>query len=101
MIKHIVLWRLFEFADGRSKHENAEIIKSKLENLNGKIPGLIKLEVGIDFSKSEQSSDIALYSEFSTQEALSEYQNHPEHIELKSFLVKVRSERRVIDYEID
>lgn len=98
MIKHIVLWRLLEFADGRSKMENAEIIRTKLMNLGDKIPGLRFMEVGFDFGNSEQSSDIALYSEFETTEALDFYQNHPDHVELKSFLNMVRSERRVIDY---
>ena len=100
MIKHIVFWRLFEFADGRSKRENAEIIRDKLENMRDKIPGMRFLEVGFDFGNSSQSSDIALYSEFETRDALDFYQNHSDHVELKDFLNKVRSERRVIDYEV-
>ena len=31
MIKHIVMWKLQEFAEGRNKLENAKIIKEKLE----------------------------------------------------------------------
>ncbi|HPJ38988.1 MAG TPA: Dabb family protein, partial [Spirochaetota bacterium] len=56
MVKHIVLWKLKEQAHGKSKKENAETIKSMLENLNGKIPGMISIEVGFDFSCSDGSA---------------------------------------------
>ena len=46
---------LKEEADGRSKAENAAIIKSKLEALVGQIPGLLKAEVTVNV-KSELSS---------------------------------------------
>ena len=58
MIKHIVMWKLKENAHGNTKHENAVLIRNKLESLNGKIEGLIKMEVGIDFSNTENSCDI-------------------------------------------
>ena len=100
MVKHIVAWKLKETAHGISKQENAQKIKSLLENLNGKIPGLLKLEVGFDFSATAESSDIVLYSEFVDHKALDEYQIHPLHMKVKEFLPLVRSERRVVDYEV-
>ena len=100
MIKHIVQWMLKENAEGNSKAINAQKAKQMLEALNGKIPGLIKLEVGIDFSRTDSSSDIVLYSEFETREALENYQNHPEHLAVKQFIGAIRTERRIIDYEI-
>jgi len=72
MIKHIVMWELRNKAD-------AEIIKDNLEALAGKIPGLLSVEVGIDFSDSEQSADVVLYSELESREALAAYQSHPDH----------------------
>ena len=100
MVKHIVLWKLKEHAQGKSKQENADAIKTMIENLNGKIPGLIKLEVGLDFSASESSADIVLYSEFENRKALENYQTHPLHEEVKPYVLEARSERRVADYEI-
>lgn len=98
MVKHIVLWRLKDFANGRSKAENAAEIKQSLESLNGKIPGLLKIEVGYDFSRSTDSSDIALYSEFENRAALEVYQNHPLHEAVKPLVMAARSERRVVDF---
>lgn len=100
MIKHIVVWRLKESAHGNDKRTNALLIKQKLEALNGKIPGLLKLEVGIDVSGTESSSDIALYSEFVAREALDAYQAHPAHEAIVPFVREARAERRMVDYEI-
>lgn len=100
MIKHIVMWKLNETAYGKSKTDNALELKRKLLAMKGKVNGLIHLEVGFDFSKEKDSSDVVLYSEFESQKALNEYQNHPEHEEIKKWLAEVRFERRVVDYEI-
>lgn len=100
MIKHIVQWKLHDHAEGNSKEINAQKAKQVLESLNGKVPGLIRLEVGIDFSCTESSSDLVLYSEFETREALEEYPSHPEHLALKPFIEAIRCERRMIDYEV-
>jgi hypothetical protein len=99
MIKHIVMWRLKDAANGAAKAENARRIKEKLEALNGRIPGLLRLEVGIDFSGTESSGDVALYSEFASRKALDDYQEHPEHKAIMAFILEARSERRVVDYE--
>ncbi len=100
MIKHIVLWRLKDHAHGNTKIRNAEIIKEKLESLPAKIPDIMKLEVGIDFSNTDTSSDIVLFSEFATKQDLNNYQTHPDHKAIKPFISEASSERRVVDYEI-
>jgi quinol monooxygenase YgiN len=99
MVKHIVFWKLKDEANGMSKAENAKAIKQKLEDLNGKIEGCIKLEVGFDFLHSAESADIVLYSEFESKEALDFYANHPLHKAVMPFIAEARSERKVVDYE--
>lgn len=99
MVKHIVFWKLKEEANGMSKAENAAAIKQKLEELNGKIEGCIKLEVGFDFLHSAESADVVLYSEFENKAALDFYANHPLHKAVMPFIAEARSERRVVDYE--
>jgi quinol monooxygenase YgiN len=100
MVRHIVLWRLKESANGRSKAENAADIKRRLEELNGKIPGMIKLEVGFDFSRTSESSDIVLYSEFESRAALDAYQTHPLHEAVKPYVMAARDERRLVDCSV-
>lgn len=102
MIKHIVLWKLKDHAQGRSKTENAALLKQQLENLNGIIPGMQLLEVGISItdSDSDDEVDVVLYSEFDNMVALEAYYPHPEHVKLKEFVQAIRAERRVIDYQV-
>lgn len=98
MIKHIVMWKLADEAGGQTKQQNAEKIKVIAEALNDKIEGMNWLEIGIDFSKSEGSFDVALYSEFDSVEALNNYKVHPEHVKLAEFVHSVITDRKVVDY---
>jgi hypothetical protein len=94
------MWKLKENAHGLDKAGNAARIKEMLEALNGRIPGMTKLEVGIDFGQTESSADVVLYSEFISREALDGYQAHPEHKAVMPYIGEARTERVVVDYEI-
>lgn len=98
MIRHIVMWNLKPEAEGKSKEENARIIKAGLEGLAGKIDGLVKAEVGINFAPG--GMDLCLYSELTDREALAVYQDHPLHMEVKKFVHKVIESRVVCDSEL-
>ena len=100
MVVHIVFWRLHETAAGRSKRDNALEMKKRFEALRPLMPGLLRLDFGIDFAATEQSSDVALYTEFESRAALDAYQVHPAHKEVAAFLADLRTERRVVDYEL-
>ena len=100
MIKHIVMWTLKEQAEGASAAENGRKIKEMLEGLNGKIPGLMHLEIGLDVFQATPECHVALYSELESREALEGYQQHPEHMRCVAFVKKVVATRAVLDYEI-
>lgn len=100
MIKHILLFKLKDEVDGSSKAENIVKAKALIEGMNGKIPGLIKVELGADYSATDDSADIALYSEFESREALQVYATDPAHTAVLPFIRSIFSERHLIDYEI-
>ncbi len=100
MIKHIVFWRLNETAYGNDKQTNAKLLQEKLLAMDGKVDGLLKVEVGFDFSNEKDSCDVVLYCEFESKEALHQYQIYPAHEAIKKWLADVRYERRVVDYLI-
>ncbi|MDH5655788.1 MAG: Dabb family protein [Spirochaetia bacterium] len=100
MIKHIVMWKLKENAAGADKSKNAEKVIERITKLKGITPGMGVLEVGKDFNRSPNAFDLALYSEFDSMDALNDYQNHPDHVAVKDFLLEVTEERAVVDYEI-
>jgi hypothetical protein len=101
MIKHIVMWKLKDFAEGCSKKENAEKIKTMLEALRGKIGQIVYLEVGINENSSDMAYDAVLISEFENAEKLQEYKKHPEHVKVSEFVSKVREGRTVVDFSTD
>ena len=100
MVKHLVFFKVKEGVEGRTKAQSIELAKQMVENMNGKIPGLIKVELGVDFSASDASSDMALYSEFESREALATYAQHPEHLPVLAFIKSIITERTLVDYEI-
>jgi hypothetical protein len=99
MLKHIVMWKLKDFAEGRSKAENAQKVKFLLDGLKKQIKQIKTLEAGINADNSADAYDIVLYTEFSNAENFNIYQNHPEHMKVGEFVGKVRLERKVVDYE--
>ncbi len=100
MVKHIVMWRLHDGPGDVGKAEKAMEIKRELEALQGKIPGLLHLEVGLDFDGSAQAADIVLYLELESREALAAYQTHPLHQAVVPLVKAAAKERVVVDYEL-
>jgi hypothetical protein len=97
MIKHIVCWTFR--GDAGEKRVNLQKARDVLEALNGRIPGMGRMEVGTNRNTTPDAYDLALYSEFESWEALELYQTHPEHQKAVEFLRRVREKRVVVDYE--
>lgn len=97
MVVHIVM---FKFND-ENKQENISKTKELLESLTNKIDALNKMEVGVDFNKSERAFDLSLYSTFNTKDDLNSYASHPDHLEVVKFIKEVTKESKVVDYEIN
>jgi hypothetical protein len=100
MVRHIVMWKFKDEAEGKTKEENRRYIKERLEALPPVIPQIRKLEAGINFNTSAMAYDMALYTEFDTSEDLEIYQNHPEHRKVSDYVSKVREARAVVDYTV-
>ena len=98
MIRHIVFWKMKENAEGASGQENAQKMVEKFFSLKGQIEGLVSIEAGVDFNKSDAAYDIALVTTFNTVEDLNFYQTHPKHVAIVEFVRKVVEDRRVVDY---
>ncbi|GLR77436.1 Dabb family protein (plasmid) [Azospirillum oryzae] len=96
MIKHIVMWKV-RGDTPQEKAESADFVKSRFEGLIGRIPGLNKLEVGLDTSGVDYACDVVLYTEFESQEALDAYATHAEHLRVKQEL----GDRRIARYQVD
>ena len=95
MIKHIVMWDVLGRSDGE-RAGNIERLRSAFEDLRGKIPGLIHLEVGVDTSRVGHACDVVLYTEFDTLQSLEDYAIHPEHLRVRGELEGLRIGRHQV-----
>ncbi len=98
MLKHIVMWKLKEFAENNHKNENAKKMKEMLESLKNKINEINHIEIGINVFESERAYDVSLYIEFKDKEAHDIYQKHPEHLKVVDFITKIREVSHSVDY---
>lgn len=101
ILKHIVMWKFKDEAEGRTRTENAQWMKEHLEALVGKIPELLSAEVGINIKESEAAYDAVLTATFRSMRDLDTYKNHPLHQEISSYCKKVRISRVVADYWVE
>ena len=100
MIRHIVMWKFKDCAEGKSKEENMQIVQEKLYALVSIIPEIKRMEIGSDLTHSEASMDLVLLTEFDNVDALRTYAEHPEHLLVSGYVRKVIDRRVVIDCEI-
>lgn len=85
----------------QQKAANVALLKRSFESLRGRIPGLLRLEVGVDHSAVDYACDVVLYSEFESQVALDAYASHPEHLRVKGEIGDMRIARHQVDYQGD
>jgi uncharacterized protein (DUF1330 family) len=100
MLRHVVIWKMMDFADGHSREENIQRVKEALEALPVQIPGLIRhLEVGVNGMEGVENADLILILDFDDLAALKTYYKHPAHLMAAELLRKVREGRMAIDFE--
>ncbi|MDT8446411.1 MAG: Dabb family protein [bacterium] len=95
MIKHIVMFRFRPEAQ-----KDLEEIKRRLEALVDLVPELIKIEVGLDFVRSERSADLVLTALVEDETGLEAYAIHPAHQEVVQYIKQRASESRAVDYRL-
>jgi hypothetical protein len=99
VVRHLVLWRLKDHARSNGRLRDAELIERQLDSMRAGIPGLLRVEIVLNESASPDASDLLLFSEFASWEALRGYEEHPLHAEFRRLIGPLRTERRVVDWE--
>lgn len=98
MVKHIVLFKLKENAPLDKKHEVMQAFKQAIEALPETISFIRKIEVGLNIN-TQETWDIALYSEFDSLEDVKAYAVHPDHVAAAKILTELKENRSCVDYE--
>ncbi len=97
MVKHIVLWTLKE-DEKKNSGKIVEDLNRRFHALLGVVDGLTGIECGDNFAGGNYN--LALYSEFTSKEALDHYQNHPAHVAIKEIIHQLVCGRECVDYEV-
>ena len=93
MVRHIVMFKFKEEADGRSKAENVA--------LPGKIDWILSSTTAVGAAaQAEDNCDLLLVSDFATFDDLHRYIVHPDHKAVGAFMRPVRLSRSCIDIEL-
>ncbi len=95
MIKHIVCFKLKD-----NSEESCKKAAGVFQSMQGRVPQLRSIQVGIDFLHSPRSYDIILETTFDSKEDLEAYQNDPYHCEtVKKYIHSVQETSIAVDYE--
>lgn len=100
MIKHIVMWKFKDHAEGLTKEENISKVKSMLEALPEKIDFIREMHVEINVNPKEGMYDAVLISAFDSIEDVEKYRVHPEHKKISSYVALIKIDRASVDYEV-
>ncbi len=76
-------------------------IKSGLEGLKEKIPGLLEIKVVTEGRLESSTADLMLDSTFESFNALKGYSKHPEHVKIADEKVRPFTASRIcLDFEV-
>lgn len=97
MIEHIVLFKWIEDA----APEAIVAAMNALSELPDKIPGIVDLSCGENFSNRSQGYQSGLVVRFTDRAALDAYGPHPDHQHVvQTFINPIRADIIAVDYEI-
>ena len=102
MIRHIVMWKLKEEAEGSTREKNAEKLKLILEGLKTSIDEIKNVEVGIQVNhKEDEGLDVVLICDFENELDFKMYTRNAAHKKAVKFIDAVTEKRVFVDYHVD
>ncbi len=100
MVKHIILWQLKDELSAQEKELVKKEIKAGLEDLKGKVPGLVDIHVQISALDSS-NADLMLDVTLEDAAALKGYAVHPDHLAVANSKVRPYTKTRIcMDFQI-
>lgn len=99
-VRHIVMWNVRGERGSAEHRVNLQMLKEAFEGLVGRVPGLLRMDVGLDFSAADYACDAVLFSEFDSVASLEAYARHPAHLAAKTRLGDMRTARHQVDYMV-
>ena len=95
MIRHVIMWKFKEDAK-----EDMHRFLDGLQALNGVIPEILRMEVGINV-KEGNNYDACLIADFADWDALERYKKDPRHVAVSTLCKSNRTDRGAVDFVIE
>ncbi len=96
MVDHLVLFKLTPDA---TDEQRADALAA-LRGLKDKIPGILDLTAGVNFSSRSQGFELGVFVRFTDRAALENYLPHPAHRgAVDTFVAPIKADVIVVDYE--
>ena len=100
MIRHVVMWKFKDEAEGKTKLQNMEWVRDSLYALVPVIPEIKRMEIGFDIMGTDMSMDLMLLTEFDSVSDMKTYAEHEAHLKVSKYVRSVVESRVVLDCEI-
>jgi hypothetical protein len=96
VVEHLVMFKFkVDVADSEM-----EAAAAGLRALKDKIPGVIHITAGKNFTERSQGHQMGLVVRLKDRDALATYAKHPEHVKVVETLIKPKIENVIaVDYE--
>lgn len=94
-VVHMVWFRFREDVEQARRDEHAAL----LEGLRGRVPGILGLEVGWNFTDRARGAQLGLLVRLESRAALDAYQVHPDHVVVGRGLRADCDEIQALDFE--
>ena len=95
MVEHIVLFRW----TNEESQETVDNALAELRGLQGKIPGIVDISSGVNFTDRAKGYTHVLIMHFADRAALEAFGPHPEHQRVvHNFVSPIRAESLVFDH---
>ena len=97
MVEHIVLIKFNKMVDEDSKTN----MRRELLALKGKIPGVLGVNVGPNFTNRSKGYDEALVVRMESKEVLASYTDHPAHkLVVQEYIKPIMEDILAVDFEV-
>ncbi|ALJ21501.1 Dabb family protein [Microbacterium sp. No. 7] len=98
-IRHVLTLKMAA-PDAETRAEHAAEVARRIQALDGVVPTIRSLSVGVNSAFPDVNADVGLIVDFDDLQGLEEYQVHPAHKEVIAYVRSVMSERSAVDFEV-
>lgn len=98
-IRHVVTWKLAAEDPAERAAQAAEVAR-RLNALDGVVPQLRSISAGANAAYPDVNWDVTLVADFDSVAAIEEYQVHPAHEEVATYIRSVVASRVAVDFEV-